>query len=287
MSRFHILLSGIFTGALALVALCASAPSTPSWPLKGAQLKIVELRAPGDGGVRHKPRIYIDAGHGTGQGNVGNTSSICEKEEEFTARAAEKLYAGLAATGRFELKLSRKPGEASSYQARVKEAEAWHADAMIGLHSDCRGLLAWCAADGGRSCPCTGASHDAAGFSVLFSDEDPELAPARRELARALSRRMAEAGFLPYDGFDYVPNLYGSDEVAGAFVDRHAPGQRIFMLRRPRLATVIVETHHASDLEERERWEEPRTYESFTAAVAAAVLDAQASGPAQEALLAR
>ncbi|MBI5549500.1 MAG: N-acetylmuramoyl-L-alanine amidase [Deltaproteobacteria bacterium] len=275
--------------ALVLLALAilgsAAASSRPRWPLPDAALQVLALPPAQDGdvGIRRKPRIYIDPGHGAPRGNTGNTSCVCESEEVFNARTAEKLYRGLAATGRFELKLSRKQGQTRAYQARVREAEAWGADVLLGIHSDCRGELVYCAADGGQSCPCSGESHDAAGFSLLYSDEDPELTGRRLGLAQALARRMKEAGFLPYDGAEYVPYLYESDDVEGSFVDRHSPGRRIYMLRKPRLASVIVETHHASDPEERQRWEEPRTHEAFAAAVAAAVLDLQAhQGSAQE-----
>lgn len=57
------------------------------------------------------------------------------------------------------------------------------------------------------------------------------------------------------------------------FVDRHVPGQRIFLLRRPRMASVIIETHHGLHPAEHQRWQETRTLEAFAKAVAAALLD--------------
>jgi N-acetylmuramoyl-L-alanine amidase len=69
-------------------------------------------------------------------------------------------------------------------------------------------------------------------------------------------------------------NLYDGDpEQPGVFVDRHEPGYRIMMLRRPRIPSVIIETHHALDFEEVERWKEPRTLEAFSAAVAQGLVD--------------
>jgi N-acetylmuramoyl-L-alanine amidase len=56
------------------------------------------------------------------------------------------------------------------------------------------------------------------------------------------------------------------------------------MLRRPRVPSVIIETHHALDFEEAERWKEPRTLEAFAAAVAQGLVDGLA-GPASPALL--
>ena len=85
---------------------------------------------------------------------------------------------------------------------------------------------------------------------------------------------MTEAGFLPYGGGGYV-GLYAADaEVPGVFVDRHAPEQRIFVLRRAPMPSILVETHNALDPREAERWAEPETVDAFAAAIAAAIADA-------------
>ena len=60
----------------------------------------------------------------------------------------------------------------------------------------------------------------------------------------------------------------------GVFVDRHAQNQRIFILRRTLMPTILIETHNALDPREADRWTEPRTYDAFAGAVAAALVDA-------------
>ncbi|MET0402683.1 MAG: N-acetylmuramoyl-L-alanine amidase, partial [Cystobacter sp.] len=73
---------------------------------------------------------------------------------------------------------------------------------------------------------------------------------------------------------DYV-GLYAADpDQPGAFVSRHQPGQRIFVLREPTMPSIIIETHHAWDFEEAARWREERTLEAFAAAVAQGLVDA-------------
>jgi N-acetylmuramoyl-L-alanine amidase len=243
----------------------------PSWPAAGAPLTTQPLTLPK--GYRKK-RIYLDPGHGF-RGNTGNSSVTCESEADFTLRVAEELARRLEATGRFQVRLSRKAGQDVSYPARVAEAERWGADAFVSLHSDARGEATWWEPAPGRSCLRQDATP---GYSVLWADDTAEPLKTRRvTLARALSRRMAEAGFLPYDGVDYV-GLYDGDAQPGVFVSRHAPGRRIHVLRRPRIPSVIIETHHALDYEEAERWKEARTLEAFSAAVAQGLVDGL-SGP--------
>jgi len=59
------------------------------------------------------------------------------------------------------------------------------------------------------------------------------------------------------------------------FVDRRTPlRRRVFLLRAPRMPSIIIETHHALDYRESARWAEPRTHDAFAAAVAAALVDA-------------
>jgi N-acetylmuramoyl-L-alanine amidase len=84
---------------------------------------------------------------------------------------------------------------------------------------------------------------------------------------------MQAAGFLPYDGNDYI-GLYEDDPKSpGVFVDRHQPGRRIFFLRKPSMPSVIIETHHALDPREERRWREEKTLQAFGASLAAALSD--------------
>ena len=248
-------------------------PEPPAWPAQGARLTAPSLSVPK--GFRKK-RIYLDAGHGY-RGNTGNVSVTCENEADFTLRVTEDLARRLEATGRFQVRLSRKAGKDVSYPQRVAEAERWSADAFVSLHSDSRGEATWWEPTPGQSCL---RQDSGPGYSVLWADDTAEPLKTRRvTLARALSRRMAEAGFPPYDGADYV-GLYDGDEQPGVFVSRHEPGRRIHVLRRPRVPSVIIETHHALDFEEAARWKEERTLEVFAAAVGQGLVDALSSPPA-------
>jgi N-acetylmuramoyl-L-alanine amidase len=223
-----------------------------------------------------KKRIYLDAGHGA-RGNTGNQSVLCEDEQDFTLRVALDLKRRLEATGHFVVKLSRgKPGQHVDYKSRLAAAERWGAHVFLSLHSDARGTAQLWQPSPERQCPRQDATP---GYSVLWSDEATEpLATQRAALARALAKQLGTAGFLPYNGVDYT-GLYDGDAVQpGVFVDRHVPGRRIMMLRRPRIPSVIIETHHALDYEENERWKEERTLEVFGAAVTQGLVDAL-SGP--------
>ncbi len=257
-----------------LPAPAAPTPSdpvaSPRWPAASTPLTVAKVEFPPGFG---KKRIYLDAGHGA-PGNEGNSSVTCEPEESFTLRVAQELARRLEATGHFRVKLSRKPGQRPTYPGRLEEAERWQADLFVSLHSDARGEASWWMASPDQWC----LRNDAApGYSVLYADDIPEPLLSRRLiLARALARRMGDAGFYPYGGEDYV-GLYDPDsEQPGTFVSRHQPGQRIFVLRKPPMPSVIIETHHALDLEEVARWREERTLEAFAAAVAQGVVDALA-----------
>lgn len=253
------------------------------WPEPGAPLAPPALEIPPGFGVR---RIYVDAGHGAHL-NTGNTSCFCVEEQRFTLDAARALADRLEATGAFEARLSRDGEDRVAYGDRVEDAAAWGADAFVSLHSDVRGrferwtpalaagattLPGGAAFAPGMSCP---VSHTAPGFSVLWSDEgDPALWGQRLALARAVARRMAEAGLPPYGGAEYTGLYEGDAAQPGVFVDRHTLDQRIFVLRRPSMPSILIETHHALDPREAERWTEPRTLDAFAAALAAALVDA-------------
>lgn len=254
-------------------------PSTPEpaglpvWPAATAPLAVQPLQVPQ--GFRKK-RIYLDAGHGY-RANTGNTSVTCETEAENMLRVAEDLARRLEATGRFKVRLSRRAGQQVHYRTRVSEAESWNADAFVSLHSDARGEAVWWEPTTGQKCLRQDATP---GYSVLWSDETADPLRTRRvTLARGLAQRIGEAGFLPYNGVDYVGLYAGDPEHPGVFVDRHEPGLRIMMLRRPRIPSVIIETHHALDFEEAARWKESRTLEAFAAAVAQGLVDGLSSEP--------
>ena len=215
------------------------------------------------------PVLMIDAGHGA-PGNPGNTSIRCEDEQDEMLRLQDELALALEARGAAQVLLGRRGDDRPRYPERAHRAELAGALALIQLHSDARGTGTVVETRPPDVCV---SNPDAPGFAVLWSDEgtDDRVA-ARLALARALARRMAEAGFLPYGGEDYE-GLYAADAVPGVFVDRHTPRQRIWVLRRPRVPSVIIETHHARDAQEVARWKEPETLEAFGSAVAAAVAD--------------
>jgi N-acetylmuramoyl-L-alanine amidase len=251
----------------------AKPAALPSWPASGAPLTVQPLTVPK--GYRKK-RIYLDAGHGY-RANSGNTSVTCETEADNMLRVAEDLARRLEATGHFKVRLSRRAGQQVHYRTRISEADSWKADAFVSLHSDARGEAFWWEATPGQRCL---RQDSTPGYSVLWSDETAEPLRTRRvTLARGLARRIGEAGFLPYDGVDYLSLYAGDPEHPGVFVDRHEPGLRIMMLRRPRVPSVIIETHHALDFEEAARWKESRTLEAFAAAVAQGLVDGLSNPP--------
>lgn len=166
-----------------------------------------------------------------------------------------------------DIQRTRPDAELVPYGKRLKAANK--VDWMVSLHSDSRAGDFW------GIHPQTGCyqSRGGLGFSVLWSDEgNPDLVTARANLARAIARRMASVGFLPYSGIDY-PGLYDADPVPGVFVDRHAASKRIMLLRRPTVPSVIVETHQALDPGEAARWEEPATRAAFAGALGLALGD--------------
>lgn len=250
------------------------APRPPAegteWPSAAARVVAPEVAFPADFGVR---RVFVDAGHGA-PNNPGNTSCFCVDEQDFTLFAARELARRLDATGHFEVRSSRDGRDVVTYADRVAEAERFGAEAFVSLHSDVRTRADRWSPAPGQSCP---VSYDAPGFTVIYSDEgDPERAIARRLFAQAEARRLEEVGFPAHDGAAYGP-LYEADAVqAGVFVDRHAPDQRIFVLHRPSMPSILIETHHALDPREALRWTEAATLDAFAAATAAALVDALA-----------
>jgi N-acetylmuramoyl-L-alanine amidase len=215
-------------------------------------------------------RVMIDPGHGA-LNNTGNTSSVCVAEQDAMQDLAEAVADRLEATGHVAVRITRVPGELVEYASRLDDAAAWGADAFVSLHSDVRGHLERWAPSPGLDCP---VAEDAPGFAVLYSDEGtPAVVGRRLALGRSAARRMTEAGFLAYDGAAYA-GLYASDEgEGGVFVDRHAPEQRIFVLRRAAMPSILIETHNAVDPREAARWTEPETVDAFAAALAAALAD--------------
>jgi N-acetylmuramoyl-L-alanine amidase len=237
------------------------------WPGDAAVLTRVTASFPPGFGLA---RVVLDPGHGA-PANRGNRSSFCVDEQDAMLELAEALRERLEATGYLQVRLSRDAGALVDYDTRVAEAEAWGARAFVSLHSDIRGHAARWSPEPGRSCLM---ALDAPGFAVLYADEGPPaLVAARLALGRAAAARLIEAGFLPYGGAAYV-GLYGADEEPGVFVDRHAPEQRIFVLRRTTMPAILVETHNALDPREAARWRTPETVDALGSAVAAALADA-------------
>jgi N-acetylmuramoyl-L-alanine amidase len=246
----------------------ASAAAAPQWPAPGA---LLTTPAPTFRAGTRALRLMIDPGHGA-PNNPGNTGSFCVEEQDSMLFVAVALADRLEAGGHVAVRLTRDGGRLVEYGARLAQARAWGADAFVSIHSDVRGHADRWSPAPGRDCPC---ALDAPGFSVLYSDEgDPSLGARRLALGRAVARRMGEAGFLAYDGAAYS-GLYAADPLApGLFVDRHAPGQRIFVLRRAAMPSVLIETHNALDPREADRWTDPETLDAFAAAVAAALGEA-------------
>lgn len=228
-------------------------------------LQLVELELPAHRGERLV--VYLDAGHGAPD-NEGNRSSLCELEQDTMHDLALDLAASLEAYGGFVVVPSRTGDLRVPYAERVADAERVGADVFLSLHSDVRGQVREWSPEPGLVCR---ASHDAPGFTVLHSDEgQPELVEARASLCAGVSASMRAAGFSPYDGAEYL-GLYAPSGPSGCFVDRHAADKRIFVLRRPSMPSVIVETHNALDPNEALAWRDPLVREAFARALAHAL----------------
>ncbi len=242
-------------GALAL-------PGTPRWPERTATLAPLDLTAPPTFGVR---KVAIDPGHGTGE-NTGAATVACGYEADAMLELGLDLADRLRETGHFEVLLTRETAVGPSYKARAAAADAWGAEALISLHLDARGA-AWSWETPQGACR---RNDDVPGYAVLVADKgEAPLLNQRVGLARALSAAMSATGFGVYHGLDYG-GLYDRDPMPGVYLDRRV----LFMLRRPTMPSVILETHHGLDYEEHTRWAEPRTREAFAAAVAAGLIQA-------------
>ena len=240
----------------------APAPPVAVWPEEGAPLRAPEARW--TEGARLS--VYVDGGHGA-PGNSGMVTVDCAAEGDLTLGYADALTARLSRSERLTVTESRRDG-ALTYDQRIAAANKGKYGLLLSLHVDSReGPTPPTLAESG-----CWAQDGAEGFAVLWSDEGP-LAAARQTFARAIANRMVEAGFPAYSGWVY--GQYGADpEHPGVFVDRHAARTRVRMLRRPRVPSVIVETHHGLDPDEHARWSEARTLDAFAAAVEAALADA-------------
>lgn len=241
------------------VVVEASWTAEPAWPDPDAPL----WRLAPVVHTRDRPaRILLDPGHGA-PGNDGNTGVYCQKEGAEMLRIADQVRGRLHSAGALLVSTTRPGGAVVDYGTRIRQADQW-ADALLSFHSDARAGEAW-ATHPSTGCPTT---SGATGFAVLWSDEGaPPLVQDRQRLAQQIAAALIHAGFPPYDGEDYV-GLYEGDPLhPGTFVDRHAPDQRIRMLRRPKVPSIIVETHNAPDPREVDRWNDPRTVDIFADAL--------------------
>ncbi|MBL8950277.1 MAG: N-acetylmuramoyl-L-alanine amidase [Myxococcaceae bacterium] len=248
---------------LAPVIVDAGAPTWPRALAPLVQLPVA-VEAP-----KRKWRVLIDAGHGA-KDNHGNTGLHCQRERDVTLSIAFGLATRLNLMGPFEARLAREDEAEPSYQARKVLAEVWPADAVVSLHTDVRGE-----AKPFIEGSCMSWRNDARpGFSVLWSDEGTAaLGSKRQRLSWAITDALSAAGFKAYDGVDYV-GLYDSEpEHVGSFINRRNHGKRIWFLRSLEVPAVIVETHHALDFDEVERWSEMRTRNVFAYAIAKGLLD--------------
>jgi N-acetylmuramoyl-L-alanine amidase len=262
--------AAIVLGALALGAAVLWLARPRAWPDGEVRLVAPKIEAPPGFGKR---RVVIDPGHGA-RDNAGNRSAFCRDEQDFTLSLAEAVATELEQSGYFEVRLSRRAGELVEYSDRMLRAEAWGADAIVSLHSDVRGRAEDWQPVPGRTCS---RSRQAPGYAVIYSDAGERGLVARRQaLARALGERLRQTRLLPYPGDGYAGDYAPEPEAHGVFLDRRELRERIYVLHRPRMASVLIETHNALDDREALRWEEPETRQAFGAAVTTALIDALA-----------
>lgn len=246
------------------------APPPPiPWPRPGAPLDPLPLVVPER---LVGTTVAVDAGHGSGK-NHGANSCFCIDEQDVVLPIAEATADTLERAGLTVVRL-RPPGTRPSYSERLATLARSEAVAMISVHADVR-LPAepWM-----PNLDCEALiSEGQTGFTVLWSDEQPELAPERRHLATTLATHLSAAGLPAYDGRDYVGKYEGTDP--GVFVDRHAPRQRVRFLRAPAVPSVIVEVGHLLDIQEHERLLEPHVIHTLGHVLAAGVIESLSKEP--------
>jgi len=259
----------VAVGAALIGALALSLwPPRPTWPDAEVRVRVLEPEAP-PGFRRH--RVTIDPGHGA-RDNTGNRSAYCVDEQDFTLALSELVAERLEQTGHFEVALTRRRGEVVEYAERVARAETWRAEAWISLHSDVRGRAGEWEPSPGRFCQ---RSRSEPGYAVIYSDEaEPELVERRRSLALEIGAGLKAAGLHTYAGRSYALDYQLDSGERAVFVDRRSPGSRIYVLHRPRMPSVLIETHNALHDREVVRWDEPETREAFAQALVAALYSA-------------
>lgn len=234
--------------------------TTPVWPLAGTVLTAPPLEVPEGFG---KPTIFVNAGHGAPR-NSGSLSLFCTWEMDHNLRVQDELAAFLEASGLFTVVRGRTTAQRSSYSARLEDLAASQAVLMVELHADVReGGTLWEPSPGVECVRNLGKT----GFSVLFNDSATgALLTGRTTLARTVSSGLREAGFRPYHGSDYF-GAYEPD-LPGVWRDRRG----LMMLRRPRVPSIIIETHNHQNPDEVARWAEAETRQTFYATIAAALV---------------
>jgi len=197
------------TGTCAAAALFVwelrTRPRVHFWPEKLGPFHALTPVFPADFGTK---RVFIDPGHGA-PNNPGNSSCICQDEQDFTLGVARNVADWLRRTGHFEVRLARNGDEHPTYPMRVEAARDWNADVYLSIHSDIRGQTGETQIVGpDKFCS---VNLGAPGISVLLSEDgDEPLVAARKTLARSTARRMREAGFGVYGGTGYGP-AYAKD----------------------------------------------------------------------------
>lgn len=269
------------TASLLFLLACTEPPPPPEPPPQaGSDLALPEPAAWPDNGVILTPpevdipdgfgpvRVYVEAGHGFG-GNTGNTGVRCQSEQDHTLDIAQLVEERMGRLPGFVTTMSHTELPGPTYTARMQAAAAWKADILLSFHSDWRGEPKPKTWPDGRVCD---AVDDQRGFAVLWSDEGP-LAERRLPLARGVARQLTATGIPPYDG-SFYGDQYLHDDVPGVFTDRRG----LMMLRRPAMPSIIVETHHALDLLEVERFDEAPVREAFADAVIMGIVEGWTAG---------
>jgi N-acetylmuramoyl-L-alanine amidase len=238
------------------------------WPEENAPLNHPVIEVPED---LEPTRVMVIAGHGATSSKgltKGNIGCFCQQEADFNLSASQDLSRLLNATGLFEVVKGRTAQTHPTLTGRLRHLERSSAELMMELHSDARGGYSAKERSNDNGDSCWQWDHDP-GFSILVADRNGSkaLLAERLRLARALAGGLSDAGFPAYDGSNYT-ELYEPDEVPGVFLDRRG----LFLLRKPVVPSVIIETHNAFDQNEAARWEESRVRDAFGRAVLAALI---------------